>query len=433
MLIGRAKMDIFLFHLNHFLKLLFRLIRMDKENFDIIIAGAGLSGLTLALECARRPFFQAKKVLLIDRDNKEKNDRTWCFWATDDEVLPPVIYKTWNHCRFFGKSAEVPIQIAPYRYHMVRGIDFYQWAKKELSKHPNIQRITAQITAIDEASGIVYSDQGDFRGTWVFNSALTSQPLLPGASALYPNPPLSQQQTLPADGRYTWLLQHFKGWLIETPEKAFDPEVVTIMDYRPEQKNETRFVYVLPFDQHRAMVEFTVFSPALCSPEEYDNELKTYIRQQLNIQDYTILEEEFGVIPMTDFPLHPKTKGAVMHIGTVGGFVKASSGYAFKRTQRKIRAFVDAWEKTGSPDQDVLRSSKRFRIFDAIMLRVLRDGLLPGHVFFHLLFKQLKTRLVFRFLDEDTTFAETLRLLLAPPALPFLKALFRKMGNLFTV
>ncbi len=39
---------------------------MDK-NYDIILAGAGL-----ALEPARRPFFQNKKVLLIDRDAKEK-------------------------------------------------------------------------------------------------------------------------------------------------------------------------------------------------------------------------------------------------------------------------------------------------------------------------------------------------------------------------
>ena len=405
---------------------------MDQRNFDIIIAGGGLSGLTLALECARRPFFQGKKVLLIDRDNKEKNDRTWCFWATDDEILPPVIFKTWNNCRFFGKNIEIPMRLKPFRYHMVRGIDFYNWAKVELSKHAHIQRITTNITSIDDAS-TVYTDQGEYKGTWVFNSALTTQPLLPDSSALYPNPPLSLQNAKSPENGYTWLLQHFRGWIIKTPEPAFDPEVVTFMDYRPDQNGETRFVYVLPFSENRAMVEFTVFSAALCSPETYDAELKQYIRQHLNIQTYKVEEEEFGVIPMTDYPLQAHKNGPVIQIGTVGGFVKASSGYAFKRTQRKTRAFVDAWEKTGAPDPSVLRSPKAFRIFDSIMLRVLGDGLLPGHIFFSSLFQKLETPLVFRFLDEDTTFVETLRLLNAPPALPFLKAAFRQMKKLFYV
>ena len=403
------------------------------EKFDIIIAGSGLSGLTLALEIARRPFFQAQKVLLIDRDAKQKNDRTWCFWATDDEILPPVVFKTWNRCRFFSKTVEIPMQINPFRYHMVRGIDFYEWAKGELSKSPNIQRITAQITDIDERSGTVHTDRGDFMGTWVFNSALSAQPLLPEKSDLYPNPPLSRQLAASPEGDYTRLLQHFKGWIIETPEPAFDPDLVTFMDYRLEQENETRFVYVLPLSRHRAMVEFTVFSPALCAPEAYDTALKDYIRRQLNIRNYTVAEEEFGVIPMTDYPLRSQTTGPVIQIGTVGGFVKASSGYAFKRTQRKIRAFADAWEKTGAPDRSVLRSAKAFRIFDSIMLRVLRDRLLPGHVFFSRLFQKLEAPLVFRFLDEDATFAETLRLLQAPPTLPFLKAAFRQIGKMFHV
>jgi len=401
-------------------------------NYDIIIAGAGLSGLTLALECARRPFFQEQKILLIDRDAKEKNDRTWCFWATDDEILPPVIFKTWNQCRFFGKTAEIPMRLAPYRYHMVRGIDFYTWAKAELSKWPHIQRITANITSIDAEAGIVHSDRGDFRGDRIFNSALTTLPLLPNASALYPNPPLSQQTAMAAN-EHTWLLQHFKGWIIETPEPAFDPEVVTFMDYRPEQKEETRFVYVLPFSKHRALVEFTIFSPALDSAEAYDNALKDYVRHQLQIKDFKIEEEEFGVIPMTDYPLSPKPSGRVIPIGTVGGFVKASSGYAFKRTQRKIRAFADAWEKTGAPDLAIMRSRRSFRIFDSIMLRVLNDRLLPGHLLFNQLFQRLETPLVFRFLDEDTTFAETIRLLHTPPTLPFLKAVFRQGRKLFHV
>ena len=409
---------------------------MDK-NYDIILAGSGLAGLTLALELARRPFFQEKKVLLIDRDAKEKNDRTWCFWASPDEPLPPVTHKTWSDCRFFGENFSRKLDISPYRYHMVRGLDFYRWAKSELSKAPHIQRVTANIQSICPDTGTVCTDQGDFQAEQVFNSAFAPTPLLPKPSPLYPNPPLTQTANSKGQGAKgkqptttVHLLQHFKGWLIETPTPAFDPDVVTFMDYRLEQRGETRFVYVLPFSPTRALVEFTVFSPALCTAEEYDAQLRRYLHEFLKIKDFRIEEEEFGVIPMTDFPFQPMSEGRVTHIGTVGGFVKASSGYAFKRTQRKLRAFADAWERTGRPDPSVMRSAWRYRFFDSVMLRVLRNNTVSGSDFFTQLFQKLPAHEVFRFLDEDASLLQHARIATAPPTWPFLKAAVRTLPKL---
>ena len=131
------------------------------------------------------------------------------------------------------------------------------------------------------------------------------------------------------------------------------------------------------------------------------------------------------MIPMTDFPFPARQEGKVIHIGTAGGFVKASSGYAFKRTQRKVRAFVDAWERTGRPDARTFQSPRIFRLFDSIFLRVLRDRNELGHVIFSNLFQKLPPTLVLRFLDEDSTPLENLRLVAAPPARPFLRAFFQ--------
>jgi lycopene beta-cyclase len=388
---------------------------------NLIIAGAGLAGLSLALECARRPYFNATNLVLLDRDDKTRNDRTWCFWAQDGEPLPPVLYKSWNECRFFGEKAEVAMKIAPYRYHMIRGLDFYNWAKTELAKYPNVRLVKADIQDMDAVAGIVSTDQGDFQGTWVFNSAQyragERRYTVDGARWLKEEQPRGDQLK-----NTTFLLQHFKGWMIETQHSAFDPNAVTFMDYRLEQSGETRFVYVLPFSATKALVEFTIFSPALCRPEVYDAELNRYLSEVLQLQDYQVLEEEFGVIPMTDLPLSPRAEGRLVHIGTAGGFVKASSGYAFLRTQRKIRRFVDAWEQNGRPDPDLLRSAPAYRALDAIMLHVLRTGAVSGRDFFTRLFQKLPAPLVFRFLDEDATLPEVLRVLSAPPTWPFLKA-----------
>lgn len=398
------------------------------RNPDILLAGGGLSGLTLALELARQPFFKEQRILLLDRDEKEKNDRTWCFWATDEESLPPVTFKTWDQCKFFGENLATTLDIAPYRYHMVRGLDFYRWAKQELAAFPNVLRLTTNIHSIDAATGRVGTDHGEFTGGRIFNSAFNRKTLLPAASALYPQAPFTPPAGEPTskDDRYVHLLQHFQGWIIQTPAPAFDTGAMTFMDYRLEQQGQTRFVYVLPFSATRALVEFTVFSPDLCPAEEYDRALNEYIRNQLKINNFSIVEREFGVIPMTDQPF-TATDQRVTNIGTAGGFVKASSGYAFLRTQRRLRAFVQDWVSNGDPNTSLLCSDWRYRFFDSVMLRVLHDGRVTGKGFFTGLFRQLPAPLVFRFLDEDAGFWETLRLLSAPPTWSFFLAAVRQI------
>jgi lycopene beta-cyclase len=269
--------------------------------------------------------------------------------------------------------------------------------------------IETTISSIDCDAGRVHTGKGIFEATFVFNSAFRDF--------------LDQKSE---DTRFTRLLQHFKGWIIETDTPSFDPDAVTFMDYRIDQGGDTRFVYVLPFSDRKALVEYTVFSPELLPDEVYDRELSDYIGNRLNIREYKIEETEFGVIPMTDLPVKNR-EGRTFHIGTAGGFVKGSSGYAFKRTQRKTVDFLNGWVSSGAPDASLLRSKWRYRFYDSVLLRVLKNGLVPGSRFFTLLFNKLPATLVFSFLDEDTTFAEDVRLLSAPPTLPFTYAAFLQM------
>lgn len=380
----------------------------SSTEYDIIIAGTGLAGLALALELARRPAFRDRRVLLLDRDQKQKNDRTWCFWATDDEPLPPVVFKTWDECLFFGEKIERPLDIGPYWYRMVRGLDFYEHAKTVLAAHPNFEWLTAEIEQIEAETGMVRTAAGTFSAAWVFSS-------------------LANLDGLSKPDWNVALLQHFKGWLIETPAPVFDPAAMTFMDFRVEQHGDTRFVYVLPFDERRALVEFTVFSPALLEQAEYDAELKNYLHKFLKISGFKIEDTEFGVIPMTDHPFQPQREGRLVRIGTAAGFVKGSSGYAFKRTFRKIRKLVDDWEKTGQPNPENVRSAWRFRLYDSIFLRVFAGHFCSPKRVFSQLFRGQAAHRVFRFLDEDTTFAEEPRILLAAPFWPFVRAFFRQM------
>jgi lycopene beta-cyclase len=377
--------------------------------YHYILAGAGLSGLTLALELVRRPAFKDKKILLIDKDTKEKNDRTWCFWAAPDEDLPTITYRTWKYCQFYGENFDKKMDIAPYNYRMIRGIDFYQQAKKELAQHKNISLLTTTITKIDAQNGIVHTENGNYTADLIFNSAF-------------------ERENLTKTQGYNFFWQHFKGWMIATKTPAFTLDTMTFMDFRVAQYDDTRFVYVLPITETQALVEYTVFSPTLLTQAEYDENLKNYIHNHLNIKEYEIIAEpEFNAIPMTDFPFRPLVTGKVVNIGTIGGFVKVSTGFAFKRTQRKIKHLAHLLEKNEPITDASLVSPWRFRLYDSVLLQVMASRSYAIKKFFTLLFQRLPSQLPLRFLDEDTSFLQEVRVMSVGPISPFVKAMARQI------
>lgn len=396
----------------------------------MVIAGAGLAGLTLARLIAIHPELGKKRMLIIDRDDKKANDRTWCFWSRDDENMPAVASFTWDACRFYAPGFERRLDIAPYRYHMVRGSDFYQWSKQQITTNPRVVWLKADIQHIDAEQGAVTTDQGVFTGKIVFNSALINRRLIPENPSFAQPFSLMEKSEKQGSGGAIQLLQHFKGWLVETETPAFDPACVTFMDFRVDQDGATRFVYVLPFSPTRALVEYTLFSPELLNASDYDAALKNYLNHFLNIDRYRIEETEFGIIPMTDATFPNISKGRVFNIGTAGGFVKGSSGYAFKRTQRKLTELVDDWAKYGSPNPALMASPPHFRFFDSVLLKVLQQkGDLGGEVFKRM-FRDLPATMVFRFLDEDTTLAENLRVMATAPKGIFTLAAFKQMTRI---
>ncbi|MCS6927952.1 MAG: lycopene cyclase family protein [Saprospiraceae bacterium] len=400
--------------------------------FDIIFAGAGLAGLSMAVEMLKHSFFQQKHILLIDRDAKQRNDRTWCFWAEAGDAIPPIVYHSWERCQFLSPELELAFDLFPYRYQLVRGLDFYRWAHQELERWPNIQRVEANIQSMNAKAGFVCTDVGDFSGEFILNSAFTPIPVLPENATEEWKPPLTAQKRQQPPS-FTFLLQHFKGWLVQTAQPVFNPETMTLMDFRIKQCGQTRFIYVLPFSPCRALIEFTVFSPQLLSPATYDEALDQYLRQTLHSSQYQILEVEFGVIPMTDYAFPKKAQGRIIHIGTAGGFVKPSSGYAFKRTLQRARTFAAAWATEGSPNPDLLQGSPLFGLLDHVLLRVLRNNNGMGSEIFTHLFKKVPPTTVLRFLDEGCNWRDLLRILNAPPTGPFTLALIQTLIQKLTL
>ena len=105
----------------------------------------------------------------------------------------------------------------------------------------------------------------------------------------------------------------FIGWTIETENESFDDNKITFMDFSVDQKNEIRFMYILPFTKNKALVEYTLFSKSIIDDNEYEKGIENYLKEN-HITDYTILDKEKGLIPMTCYPFFQKNTGILRRI-----------------------------------------------------------------------------------------------------------------------
>jgi lycopene beta-cyclase len=379
----------------------------EPSQYDYIVTGAGCAGLSLLVHMIIFGKLKDRKILLIDKDAKQSNDRTWCFWEQEKGLFEPIVYKQWKKLWFHAHGFSKELQISPYHYKLIRGIDFYNYCLEEIKKHPNITFLQAGVERIfsnEEGTGCV-ADGITYKSQFLFNSILFQKPIL-------------QQHQY-------WLLQHFKGWVIETNEPVFNASSGTLMDFRTDQSNGTTFFYVLPFSPNKALIEYTLFSKELLPQEAYTNALKTYIGQQLQITDYIVAEEEFGVIPMSNYSFST-VQNNIVNIGTAGGQTKASSGYTFRFIQKQAASITASLVQKGHPF-DMQRHSRRFHFYDSILLHILQHNMLGGDAIFADLFEKNKPQQVLKFLDNETSLAEELGIISTLPTLPFLKAAIKQV------
>ena len=350
----------------------------------------------------QHPFFTNKKILLVEASDKTKNDRTWCFWETKPGRFQEIVYKEWNGIDFYSDSFSGRWDIAPYVYKMIRGKDLYDHVLSKIALHSNISFLNEKVERIYSEGDVGYvQTAGQIHGAqYVFNSILFHPEQL--------QTPIS-------------LLQHFKGWMIHTKEDTFNSSIATFMDYRIAGADGNAFVYVLPITPKKALVEYTIFSSHLLREEEYKKGLCDYISQFLSIADFEIEEEEFGVIPMSNFTF-AKNLLTIINIGTAGGQTKGSSGYTFQFIQKHSDAISDALISGKLPGKAGNIFNRRFKLYDDTLLQVLYSKRLTAAQVFGDLFRRNKPQLIFKFLDNETNLSEEIKIMSSVPSHVFLPA-----------
>ncbi|MCL8000583.1 lycopene cyclase family protein, partial [Brucella sp. 21LCYQ03] len=210
-----------------------------------------------------------------------------------------------------------------------------------------------------------------------------------------------------------------------TEHRFSDPEEAVIMDYRTSQEHGTSFIYGLPASDNEIFVEYTIFSKSLISREEYAEKLALYLREVCHVKDYEITEEEYGVIPMTDY--HFKRRdGRVFFLGSAGGDTRDSTGYTYTNVKRTISQILEAFKRKTWP-QVTLPSRRKEQFYDAILLHVLAQGGYPGHMLFTDLFNKARASHVFQFLDAQSDFTNDLRIMWSLRKWPFILGMLRTL------
>ena len=374
---------------------------------DYIILGAGASGLLLAYRMASDSFFDDKSIVIIDKQKDKGNDRTWCFWESGTGEWNDVLHKRWKNIYFGSDWLNKQIDILPYEYKMIRSASFYQKLWKTINEKPNISFHQAEVYKVETLinGAIVHANSETFKASKVFNSLIF-------------NDDYKTQTKFPV------LQQHFIGWFIKTETPQFDDSVATFMDFEIHQNGNTRFMYILPTSKTDALFEYTLFSEKLLEKSEYENAIKDYLKQK-GIENYSITETEMGSIPMTAYQFSKQNTQHILNIGTAGGWTKASTGYTFKNTTKKTKALVEFLKI----ESDLSRFAKRtkFWFYDLLMLDVLYRDNAYGAKMFSSLFKKTKVTTIFKFLDEESTLVEDLKVITSVPPIRFIQALFRRL------
>jgi len=370
------------------------------KHYDFIFAGGGGSSLALLIALHKIDGLKNFSVLIIEPDQKNSNDRTWCFWTDHNDKAYPLVADIIDHrwTKIYNVNEQIST-LSPFEYIQVRSGDFYAKAEKILALYPKVESINEKVISLEEKDQCL--EVRTARGIFTCDKLFDSRP-----------PKLKSSELM-------W--QSFVGWRIKTSEAVFATDTCTLMDFEVPQNRALQFMYLLPTAENKALIEFTRFGAAVLGKEEAIPIIEAYL-DKLGIRDFEIEEWEINKIPMSlelnkAARLHPKGQ-RIIPIGVAAGNAKASTGFAFKNI---LKHSVDLAEHLQQQNDQLPRPLQKinFHYYDQLLLRLINQKPEISKKIFVRLFEKHPIERILRFLDEETKFNEDLQIMYQMPWLPF--------------
>ena len=352
------------------------------KDFNYVIIGGGCAGLSLAYELEINDKLKNKTLAIIETREEYKRDKTWSFWKVFEHNFDDCIIKSWNNFTINTSESSHELTNKKFPYQSIDSGKFYKKINSRLSRNLNV-------------SFFKNLSEINFKNSIIFNSVYDKE----------------------LDKSELW--QHFQGIEIETPNNIFDEEIINLMDFNCDQKNDVHFFYTLPFSKNKALVETTWLSDLKDQRlMDYDLQLENYIKNNLGIKNYKINFVEKGAIPL--FYPSLKNDNKMINIGSAGGMTRLSTGYTFLNIQEHSKYIVKNIEKIN--DVKKFNFGKKYKFLDKIFLRVLEKHPEKMPKIFFDMFKASSNTII-KFLSNKSNFIEDVNIISKMPKLIFLKAL----------
>ncbi|MAU30537.1 MAG: lycopene cyclase [Flavobacteriaceae bacterium] len=378
-----------------------------SSKFDYIIVGGGLSGLHLSHSFLNDKYFNNYSFLMIDKKKYKKEDNFFSFWEVGNGKWDKILKQKWNKAYFYSDAGKVVMDFSEYNYKTLSSTKFEEYVKRKIKKKKNFKFINDTVLKIREEKNklIVVGNKKNYQAKHVFDSRMLS--------GVYKE-----------IKKYTFLKQHFLGWVIKTDEKKFNKKSFVFMDYRIRDKNYTAFTYVLPFKKNEALIEHTYFSKNECNREVYEEYIRKYLSKYYNATNYKIIKSEYGIIPMTSYPFYKESTKNITKIGTAGGWVKPSTGYSFKNCEKYSLKIL---EKIKEGKKFRIQPERKYYFLDKILLGVLSKYNHRGETVFYKMIKRNPTKRVLEFLNEESKLFDILKIIISVRSIYFIKVFIKSL------
>jgi len=376
-------------------------------HYDIILLGAGCSSMQLLHAILRTSDGKKLRILILEKE-QDFPEKSWCFWSKNATEYDSLVSKEWNHIEFFTEGYALHKAIDPYQYKYIHSQTFFDFHVDLIHKSDNVDFFREEVLGVDRNDQIfsVKTTKTTYTATKVYSS-------------MYTQGQLQKNELL--------LWQHFYGFFIKTEKPVFNKDVFRMMDFRiPQSNTGSHFIYILPFSETEALVEFTAFSSIESYTDtEYKEYLATYIQTHFRT-NYQITRIERGKIPMTNAQANTDSLDGIIPIGGRAGAIKPSTGYAFNRIRMNTKTLIEA--NFGIKSTNSFKQT-RFQFYDTMLLQIIKTEPERIQDVMGKLFRNNELTTILKFLDEETSVLEDLKIFTKLPIPLFLNQVKQYMNS----